>query len=123
MAGNEGDVMLVKNSKLESEVSVVQVDKINDVPGKELELQRSGLTRKKAYETLSLGLSATRAVKDKYGDVVEEVPDHAVRHKYLETALKIYGDLKDKTELEVGHKISDNDKELLIKYGVIKKEE
>lgn len=56
---------------------------------------------------LSEGLSATRVIsaiqtgKQASGATTDfiEVPDHAVRHKYLETALKLKRKLVDRTEL------------------------
>lgn len=89
---------------------------------KDSALCKARITRDLSYKVLHDGLLATRTVDkvESNGDITKvEVPDHIVRHKYLETHLKMIGDLKDKQEIELGYKISDEDRALLEKYGVI----
>lgn len=113
--------MLVKNT--DTELLPITPDKINDPTAKELALQNSGVTRRKTYDVMYEGLGATREfrnIAENGEEIVEVVPDHLVRHKYMETALKVFGDLKDKQEIEMSHKMENSDRELLMKYGVIK---
>lgn len=115
--------MLVKNSNPPLGIISDGIDRINDVTGKEIAISKSGLKRQLAYQRLNEGLSAVRVIEEISADgdpKTIEVPDMLVRHKYVETALKIFGDLKDKQEIEMSHKMENSDRELLMKYGVIK---
>lgn len=71
---------------------------------REKNLESAGVTRQKVYEKLEKGLSAVKVVTEIIdGQVHEtEVEDFAIRHKYIETALKVFGDLVEvKTEVNV----------------------
>lgn len=114
MAGKEehGVEILVSNS----------IDKIGDANAKEMSLSKSRVTRKRTYDVLFAGLSATRGIEETRADgttVLVQVPDFLVQHKFLETSLKLFGDLKDRQEIEMSHKMEDSDRELLRKYGII----
>ena len=72
---------------------------------REENLIKAGVTRKKVYEALEKGILAKKTVveydADGNGKTVE-VSDLVVAHKYVETALKVFGDLVDvKTEVNV----------------------
>ena len=103
-------------------VMLIGPDKINDPTGKEIALSKSKVTRKKTYDVLYEGLSSVKVISDEdmlSGKITyREEPDYMVRHKYMETALKVFGDLKDKQEIEVSNKMPDSDRELLIRLGV-----
>lgn len=63
-------------------------------------LEKAGVTDDKLAKVLDEGLTASRAVvmgKDSGDSFVDIQPDHAVRHKYLETGLRLkgYGGNKD----------------------------
>ena len=72
---------------------------------KALDVELNGSARKTLYKGIREGLGAMRTgrVLDADGDLTtEEVPDYNVRHKYIETGLKIIGDLVEvKTEVNV----------------------
>lgn len=51
-------------------------------------------------------------LKDNEGMI--EVPDHLVRHKYLETALKLKKRLADKSGSAIGVSVKDGDKEIRV---------
>jgi hypothetical protein len=61
-------------------------------------LEQSGVTDEKLTKVLNEGLEATRAVvmgvksEESFVDIQ---PDYAIRHKYLETGLKLKGHTKD----------------------------
>lgn len=60
-------------------------------------LAKNGIDDDTIVKTLKSGLKAKKKSsvcvgKDEY--VVEEVPDHPTRHKYLETALELRGDVR-----------------------------
>ena len=71
-------------------------------------LDKSGLTDNLLQNKLKEGLDATRLVI--YGQEVLEPPDHANRHKYLETALKVKGHLNPSNTVN----IQANDYKLII---------
>ena len=51
-----------------------------------------------ATKVIKKGLKAKRKVYDRLGALASEDPDHATRHKFLNTVLEIRGDLKPKTQ-------------------------
>ncbi len=64
---------------------------------KELALIEAGVTRKALYDRLFDGINAVKSrvdVNDEGDQVVVKEPDMVVRHKYIETALRVIGDLK-----------------------------
>lgn len=77
-------------------------------------MEEGGITDTKLNKVLDEGLEANRVIsamntgKQATGATADfiDVPDHAVRHKYLETALKLKKRLKDRVDLTT------NDKEL-----------
>lgn len=76
------------------------------LPAKKLRaLEKAGVTREKMYDRLAEGLDYGVWVTDA-DDMGEPVrvfkPDLLVRHKYLETAAKIYGDLRPDGNVQVG---------------------
>lgn len=57
-------------------------------------LEKAGVTDDKLGRVLNEGLAATKAVvmgKESSESFVDIQPDYAIRHKYLETALKVKG--------------------------------
>lgn len=65
---------------------------------KDLALEKAGVTRPLLYSRLTEGLNAVkkRIGSDDCGEPIEiEEPDLIIRHKYLDTALRVFGDLKD----------------------------
>lgn len=64
----------------------------------------TGTARRKMYERLAEGLNAKKRVIDIVDGVqdIRDEPDLVMRHKYLETGLKVLGDLVEvKTEVNV----------------------
>lgn len=59
--------------------------------------KEAGIDISDPYRTLKDGLSATRAIVSKFGDISYE-DDFSVRHKYMVTALELMQHLKNKTE-------------------------
>jgi len=60
-------------------------------------LEKAGVTDDKLAKVLDEGLNATKAVvmgKESSESFVDVQPDYAIRHKYLETGLKIKGHTK-----------------------------
>lgn len=57
-------------------------------------MEEAGVTDQKLVKVISEGLDATKAVvmgRDSQESFVDVQPDFAIRHKYLETALKVKG--------------------------------
>ena len=77
------------------------------------ELIKAGLTDDVVCKKLMEGLDANKVISANitYGEADEktndfiEVPDVAVRHKYLETVLKLTGKLKDKIDINASVKL------------------
>lgn len=73
-------------------------------------MDNHGLTNDKLVEVLKNGLEANRVIsaistdKEAPGATTDfiDVPDHATRHKYLETAFKLKGELGQKQEKPSG---------------------
>jgi hypothetical protein len=65
-------------------------------------MESMGLTKRNLINLVAQGL--TKPVKrERYKDDVVETPDYAVRHKYLDTALKLSGMLdKDTGDIDIG---------------------
>lgn len=64
---------------------------------KETAMLSAGVTRAKLYEKIFEGINASKKItdSDEMGNpVLREEPDLIVRHKYIETALRVLGDLK-----------------------------
>lgn len=78
-------------------VELPAVETNNKQMKKEEKLEKAGATREVVYKRLAEGLSATKKEWDEDIDgkvfLVSSEPDFLIRHKYLETALKLYGDL------------------------------
>jgi hypothetical protein len=51
----------------------------------------AGITPEKLFKTLNDGLKAKKTITSLSGDIVSEEPDHAIRHKYMDTGFKIAG--------------------------------
>lgn len=87
-------------------------------------LEKAGVTRPTMYQRLSEGLShgKTIIVVDDNGEPLEKFePDMVIRHKYLETALKVFGDLRPDGGVNVGVGVnvggmSKEEKELVAAY-------
>ena len=60
-------------------------------------LEDSGIDADLLAKTILEGLQAVRVVSSGPGRPPIEVPDHNVRHKFLQTALDLRGDYPDKT--------------------------
>jgi len=63
-------------------------------------MEKYGITDDKLSTVLNEGLTATKAVvmgKESTESFVDVQPDFAIRHKYLETALKLKGHTKEST--------------------------
>lgn len=58
-------------------------------------MEEAGLSDRELAKTLREGLKASKTVTSLSGDILATDPDYAVRHKYLDTALKIKGAYKD----------------------------
>jgi hypothetical protein len=58
-----------------------------------------GLTDDALYQSTKEGMKATRPIVT--ADGIKAVPDYGVRHKYLETTLKLRGKLKDTSRVEL----------------------
>lgn len=56
-------------------------------------LEKEGMDNKFLADQIKSGLTATRITVDKNG-TIHENPDHFIRHKYLETLLKITGKME-----------------------------
>lgn len=85
---------------------------------KSVALSEAGVNRKLIYGVLKEGLLASkvRIDVDENGDTIQiEEPDHSTRHKFLDTALRVMGDLK-------GDAMIDNRK-VSINMGGVNKEE
>lgn len=87
---------------------------------KVIALKKAGVTRELIYSKLYEGLNAVRVKidSDERGEPVEvQVPDLIIRHKYIDTAARIYGDLKE-TNVSVGVQVnvSKEERELLDAY-------
>lgn len=105
MAGNEGNVIVL--------------DTNSSMTKKEIAMERAGAGRKVAYQALAEACTATKITIDKYGEEHTE-PDTANRLRAAELISRMNGDLKDKQEIEMSHKMEESDRELLMKYGIIK---
>lgn len=60
---------------------------------KEIAMVKAGVTREKMYRVMAEGLVAMRLEESGDGEMTE-VPDHSTRHKFMESALKVTGDIK-----------------------------
>jgi hypothetical protein len=60
-------------------------------------LEDFGIDAHLLAQTIREGLEAVRVVSSGPGRPAMEVPDHNVRHKFLQTALELRGDYPDKT--------------------------
>lgn len=84
-------------------------------------LDKAGITISKKFQVMAEGLAATKKVEE-YIDgvrVINHEPDHIIRHKYLETALRVRDILKDNSVnvgVGVSVKVSDKERELLEAY-------
>lgn len=72
-------------------------------------LMKKYLPDRKLVKVVDEGLEANRVISAVSGKLASggttdfiEVPDHAVRHKFVETALKMKGKLVDKTDITSG---------------------
>jgi phage terminase small subunit len=73
-------------------------------------LEEGGVTNAKLQEKIKEGLDATRVVSakitsknaDEATDDFIEVPDYLVRHKYVETAVKIKGGMVERHDVTSG---------------------
>ena len=54
-------------------------------------MEAAGITPKKLMKVMNDGLKATKKTVSLSGDIVAEDEDYAIRHKYLDTALKVAG--------------------------------
>lgn len=85
-------------------------------------LTKAKVTRPLVYERLYEGLNAVKRyvdADDKGDPVLREEPDLLIRHKYLDTALRVFGDLKpDGVQVGVGVNVglSSGERELLEAY-------
>jgi len=95
-------------------------DPTEELSKKAIALKEAGVTRKEMYTCLAEGLKATKKSMDADGEgnpVLKEEPDLLIRHKYLDTAARIYGDLKDSTvAVAVGVNLSPEEKNLIDAY-------
>lgn len=69
-----------------SEVSDIKVAGIKSSPTDLL--SKHGVTRDDFAKCLKGGLTATKDIKDRDGDVIETIADWNVRHKFLSTGLE-----------------------------------
>jgi hypothetical protein len=74
-------------------------------------MDRQGLTAERLAKTIKAGLDATRKVV--VGSQVFEEPDHATRHRFLQTAVRLRGeDLKHQKDASPGETYEDRIKRL-----------
>lgn len=64
-------------------------------------MDEMGISESMLVQTLKRGLKAKRSFITRYGDEIK-TKDFSVRHKYLQTALELRGDLKRKDEADEG---------------------
>lgn len=81
----------------------------------------AGVTRPLVYKRMFEGLNATKKVTELLDGrmIVTEEADMTIRHKYLDTALRVLGDLKDSgvnVGVGVSVKVSKQESELLEAY-------
>lgn len=79
---------LVESNDTSSGMSVKRVEALETIRD---ECVRVGIKMPVIAKTIMDGLTAMKSQLDKYGDVIEIGPDYGVRHKYLETTLKLFG--------------------------------
>lgn len=71
-------------------------------------LKEAGVTEEKLSKVLNDGLGATK-IKELEGDFyVSDIPDHLVRHKYLETGLKVHKLIEDSKRTDVNITVTAN---------------
>ena len=78
-------------------------DKINNLPQKEKRLEEAGVTRRKAYQVIADALEAVieYEVRDSDGMAIKKTrPDLEKRKWGAEMALKVFGDLIERKEIE-----------------------
>ncbi len=84
-------------------ISGKNLDKINNLVQKEIALGRVGVTREKAYKVIAAALDAHRwmDVMDKQGNIKQEwVPDLDKQRWGAEMAIKMFGDMIERKEIE-----------------------
>lgn len=106
-----------------TEISFTNTDEVGLSPKQrmvESKLEGAKVSRPLVYQRLFEGLQAVkRGIEIEDGCQVEVAePDMAMRHKYMETALRVYGDLKEGMNVGVGVnvKVSKQESELLEAY-------
>lgn len=100
------------DSKAEHPAPAKNLDKINNLVQKEIALGRVGVTREKAYKVIASALDAHKwmDVVDRQGNVKQEwVPDIEKQRWGAEMAIKMFGDMIERKEVEydVGDKTLD----------------
>lgn len=69
-------------------------------------MDRKGLTDERLLETLEEGLNANKPIVVGHSEVIEYA-DHAVRHRFMETGLKLKDHLNQKVKVDVNFNLSD----------------
>lgn len=72
--------------------------KLTNTDGFRIAMEEAGITDKRIADVLNEGLEATRAVvmgTKSDESFVDIQPDFAIRHKYMETAIKVAGFVKE----------------------------
>jgi hypothetical protein len=62
-------------------------------------MEQRGITRNLLAKKMKQGLRATTKIYH-HGQLIDEIDDHGTRHKYLTTALDVFGDTKPKNSQE-----------------------
>jgi hypothetical protein len=88
--------MQVYNVKTRESAGVIGHENLKKLNFEEL-MDAVGLTEENLLESIVEGRKATRVIV--IDNKVQGVPDYATRHKYIETALKLRGNLSNKLEL------------------------
>lgn len=96
LVGSGGDMTVTKAMREAgySEATINTPQKLTESKAFALILEEAGVTDIKLSEVLRDGLGATRVVvmgKESNESFVDVQPDFAIRHKYLETGLKMKG--------------------------------
>lgn len=80
-------------------------------------LRKHGLGLDDFVVALKEGLSASKDLKDRYGDLIETIPDHNTRHKFFASGMELLGYIKSSAGVNVNIvNISKEERELIDAY-------
>jgi hypothetical protein len=74
-----------------SDTVVKSPSKVTRTRGWQEAMEAAGITPNKLFRVMNDGLKAEKVTTSLSGDIVDRSPDMAIRHKYLDTALKVAG--------------------------------